>query len=248
VDFTFWDKDLKRYVNPQGLVDYSAWKKKTNNLDRFLSQIATADPSANETEEKCLLINGYNAAVLKLTLDHYPLETIQDIKGTFTEKRFQFRHTRVSLDDLENRLRGKGDPRIHAALVSAAVSSCLLRREAYVPTSLDAQLDDQVHIWLSNERWNHFQPEQGRAEVSAIFKWYEGDFERNGRTVRDFLRENAPRKYVDFLSHSDYEIAYMPFDWSLNDQSASTRFYLLSRLWSRVKNWIPFGMKTQPRP
>ncbi len=246
LDVALWEKELKRYVNSQGQVDYSSWKKRTANLDRILSQLADAGPADNDADEKCLWINAYNVAAVRLALDHYPLESVQDIKGTFTEKRFQLQHTQVSLDDLENHLRSKGDPRIHAALVCATNGSPLLRREAYVPEKLDSQLDDQVRTWLASDRWNRYQPQLNRVEISSIFKWYEPDFEKDDQTVRLFLKQYAPRKYADFLSRLDYEIAYMPFNWSLNDQAGSSRFLLLSRLWSTVKSWIPFGGGKEP--
>ena len=243
IDLELWEKELKRYVNNQGLVDYANWKKRTANLDRIMSQFAEAHPPASDADEKCLWINAYNAAAIRLILDHYPLESIQDINGTFTEKRFQVQHTRVSLDDVENRLRSKGDPRIHAALVCAATGSPMLRREAYVSEKLDSQLDEQVRTWLATDRLNRYQPQLNRVEISSIFKWYEPDFEKNGRTVRLFLKQYAPGNYAELLSRPDYEIAYMPFNWSLNDQADSSRFLLLSKLWSTVKSWIPFGGK-----
>src|SRR2546428_5246082 len=238
IDLELWEKELKRYVNNQGLVDYANWKKRTANLDRIMSQFAEAHPPASDADEKCLWINAYNAAAILLILEHYPLESIQDINGTFTEKRFQVQHTRVSLDDVENRLRSKGDPRIHAALVCAATGSPMLRREAYVSEKLDSQLDEQVRTWLATDRLNRYQPQLNRVEISSIFKWYEPDFEKNGRTVRLFLKQYAPGNYAELLSRPDYEIAYMPFNWSLNDQADSSRFLLLSKLWSTVKSWI----------
>jgi hypothetical protein len=113
---------------------------------------------------------------------------------------------KVSLDDIEKRIRWLGDPRIHATLVCASRSCPPLRREAYVATSLDAQLDDNVRAWLSREDLNQFFPERHAAEVSMIFKWYRKDF----GSVPQFLSRYGPQG-------SYTNIDYKPYQWGLND-------------------------------
>src|SRR5260370_38215622 len=86
----------------------------------------------------------------------------------------------VSLDGIETELRNLGDPRIHAALVCAARSCPPLRREANAADKLDAQLDANVTEWLAMRDRNELVPENNKASVRIIFKWYKGDFARNG--------------------------------------------------------------------
>ena len=98
----------------------------------------------------------------------------------------------MSLDDIETTLRNMGDPRIHAAIVCASRGCPPLRREAYVESRLKTQLDDSTRSWLANPKRNQFFPERRIAEVNPIFKWYKGDFEKNGGSVRSFLAKYAP--------------------------------------------------------
>jgi hypothetical protein len=112
-----------------------------------------------------------------------------------------------------------GDPRIHAALVCAARSCPPLRREAYAGDKLDPQLDANVSEWLAMRDRNQFIPGKNRVSVSMIFKWYKGDFEKNGGSVEGFLAK------------------YAPYHWGLNDTSdlgrdhSSSKFY-----WDYLRN------------
>src|SRR5260370_38935343 len=123
----------------------------------------------------------------------------------------------VSLDGIETELRNMGDPRIHAALVCAARSGPPLRREADAADKLDAQLDANVSEWLAMPGRNQFVPEKNRASVSMIFKWYKGDFEKNGGSVEAFLAKYAPS--AQFLLASKTTLKYEPYHWGLNDTS-----------------------------
>lgn len=66
------------------------------------------------------------------------------------------------------------------------------RREAYMESRLDAQLDDNTRTWLADSSRNQFFPERRVAEVNPTSKWYRADFEKNGGSVKTFLAKYAP--------------------------------------------------------
>ncbi|MGF2075840.1 DUF547 domain-containing protein, partial [Enterococcus casseliflavus] len=70
------------------------------------------------------------------------------------------------------------EPRVHMALVCAAVSCPKLRNQPYEGATLNSQLDSQVRDFLKDPR--HFRIDRTRetVHVSEIFRWYEGDFAR----------------------------------------------------------------------
>jgi uncharacterized protein DUF547 len=232
---------LKKFVNDQHQVDYSRLEKdgrgRLEDYIRNLGQPSAQPLSANETE--ALLINAYNAFTVEWVVQNYPLASIWRTDAPFTNARHRLGGKMVSLDEIESELRARRDPRIHAALVCAARSCPPLRREAYVPDRLDEQLDDSLREWLANTSLNRFDPSQGKAEISPIFKWYSKDFEAYPGGLEGFPRKYAPQQIVTELGDRRLEISFREYDWGLNDQSEVGESY--SRLQyaiDRLRNWF----------
>ena len=232
IDPAIWDALAKQYVTPQSRVGYARWKANARDreeLDRYLQQIAQPWPAGlTQDARKATLIDAYNALTVRWILQNYPVESIWRTPHPFTKARHRVNGGMVSLDDIETELRNMHDPRIHGALVCAARSCPPLRREAYLPESINSQLDDNVRAWLANPAWNEFSPDRRSARVSMIFKWYRQDFTAAGTTVAKFLRV-AP----------DAQIYYMPYHWGLNDTSSlgadySNVKFLRDKLWNSL--------------
>ena len=149
-----------------GVVDYTGLLEERATLRRYLAQLAATDPDALAPDARTALwINAYNAFTLELVLDH--LGRIDGIRDIPSGKRWKAERWKVgaatySLDAIEHEiLRPQGDPRVHFALVCASVSCPDLRAEAYLPGTLDAQLDDAPRAEVPLE---HAPPAQiGRA-------------------------------------------------------------------------------------
>jgi len=52
--------------------------------------------------------------------------------------------------------------------------------------------------------------------VSAIFKWFAGDFDKEGG-VHAFLTRYAPEAARAALADSKTKITFLDYDWSLNE-------------------------------
>jgi hypothetical protein len=118
-------------------------------------------------------------------------------------------------------------PRIHAAVVCAAVSCPPLRNEAFVADKLDWQLDDQMRQFLSDDQSNTIYISEDRVRLSSIFKWYAEDFEKGQQgfnSLKDLIYvyqadiANDPQQ-LTFLQKQDFSIRYLDYDWRLNDIS-----------------------------
>src|SRR5438046_809342 len=76
------DRVLKARVKNER-VDYVALKKDSKDLDAWLkSASAVTEAEFNrwtQPQQLAFLINLYNAATLKLIVDHYPVKSIKDI-------------------------------------------------------------------------------------------------------------------------------------------------------------------------
>jgi len=224
-----FERLLNKYVNDQGLVNYGAWKQDAADisaLDNYLKQFADKiDNAAQENERAASLVNAYNAFVLRWILSGYPIESIWQLKDSFTAKRYDIGGGKVSLDDIEHgTLRPLIGYRAHAVLVCAARSCPPLQRFAYTPSQLDEQIDTAYRDWLSRSDLNRFMPDARKIEISSIFNWCKDDFDKAGGVAK-ILAQYAPQQYHDFLASGNFETSYLPYDWGLNDQSNHGKEY-----------------------
>jgi hypothetical protein len=106
------------------------------------------------------------------------------------------------------------DPRIHFALNCASRSCPPIG--VYDAARIDAQLDLAAASFVANDV--AIDPRAGVVRLSAIFKWYAGDF--GGRAgVLAFLKERLPDgEGRDWLRRQGpyVKLIYHPYDWGLN--------------------------------
>jgi len=235
IDHKEFDQLLKKYVNDQGLVNYGAWKQNAADLaalDDYLKQFAAKidNAPAQGNEKAASLVNAYNAFVLRWVLSNYPVESIWQLKDSFSGKRNEIGGRKVSLDDIEHgTLRPLIGYRAHAVLVCAARSCPPLQRFAYLGDKFDEQDEAASRAWLARDDLNKFLPNEKRVEISSIFKWFEQDFDNPGGLSK-ILRRYAPQPVREFAASGKYEIKYLPYNWGLNDQGPHGRNYSRTQL------------------
>lgn len=233
-DHSDFDAILGRYVT-DGLVDYEALGA-SGALDPYLRRLAETDPqSLGEDDQLAFWLNAYNALTIKLILDNYPTAGILrltpvGVRGTtvlIPKINSPFEQTvgivggkERSLEEIEHGIiRAEFDePRIHFALVCAALSCPPLRAEAYTGADLDAQLQDQGDVFLHDERKNVIPGPGGeRIHISKIFKWFGGDFGDGDAGVQKYLAQFFDGEVAEKLSAGGYDIDHTRYDWTLND-------------------------------
>lgn len=233
-----YEDTLNTYVNDQGLVAYAQLQQNREALDRFNGAIAVVDPDTyqawSEAEQIAFLINAYNSFTLQSIIEQNPLKaSIRDIPGVWKLNRFAIAGEEKTLDNIEHdTLRVDfNEPRIHAALVCAAMSCPPLRTEPFTGEKLDQQLDQQVKAWLSNPTIGlRIDRQQGRVYLSKIFDWF-GDDWKPSFAVKDQFAGNDKERAVlnfisgylddtdrDYLQQGNYQISYLDYDWALNQQ------------------------------
>jgi hypothetical protein len=229
-----FDRLLKKYVNEQGLVNYGAWKQNAvdlSALDEYLHQFAAkADKAAQGNEKAASLVNAYNASVLRWILSYYPIESIWQLKDSFSAKRHDVGRRKIALDDIEHGiLRPLISYRAHSALVCAARSCPPLQRFAYTADKFNEQDDAAYRTWLAREDLNRFLPNEEKVEISSIFKWFKQDFDSAGG-IPKILGHYAQPAVREFAASGKYQIKYLSYNWGLNDQGSHGRNYGRSQL------------------
>lgn len=228
-----WTEVLTKHVTGDR-VDYAALKKDHAPLDRYLSQLHAVKPeqlaSWTRQQQLAFWINAYNAHCVSLVVSEYPVDSIKDIGGLFSsvwKKAFidmpafnpSGKPAPLSLDDIEHKILRPTfkDARVHAAVNCASASCPALRPEAFVAEHLDQQLDEQVRKWLADPTRNMFDKTKSRADISAIFDWFEEDFVRDGGGVVAWIAKYAPEANSSWLKSGKVAVKYFDYSWKLND-------------------------------
>ena len=219
-----WDGLLKKYVDDKGMVNYKGWQGDSLALNAYLLDLSMHLPSQSwtSTDRLAYWLNAYNAFTVQRILRGYPVKSIKDLGGTkiFVDTPWDQHFIKLdgkaySLNDIEHRIIRKQfkDNRIHMALVCAAMSCPRLRDEAYIGPRLNEQLDDQGRDFVNNPVKNKLTPTD-KPQLSSIFNFYPKDFTKNGSTsIADFVNRYANQKIKP-----DASLAYLPYNWSLNEQ------------------------------
>lgn len=228
-----WTEVLRAAVRDGGF-DYALVKKDRAKFDGYLAALRAVTPAelAGWTKEQrfAFWINAYNAFCIQRVVDSYPLKSIRKLDGAFGitsvfEKPFiplQAHHPdgkneELALNDLEHkilRVQFK-DARLHAAINCASESCPPLRNEAFVAERLDAQLEEQMKAFVNDPARNTIDPAKGELAVSEIFKWFEEDFERDAKSVKEYLVRFAPAEKHEFIRGA--KLRHRDYSWDLND-------------------------------
>lgn len=217
-----FDKILRARVRGDGF-DYAGLKADPKPLDAYLENLAGISEEAFErwtqAEQEAFVINLYNATMLKIVVDHYPVGSVKDLGFAFGVFRRPTVHAwgkALSLRALEKDYARKrfGDYRVHFALVCASKGCPPLRAEAYTGARLDAQLEDQGRRFFAQREKNRVEPGERTLYVSPILKWYAEDFDAAGGPI------GVARRYLTIHERESlkdgFKVKYTDYDWSLN--------------------------------
>ncbi|WP_350286302.1 DUF547 domain-containing protein [uncultured Croceitalea sp.] len=207
------DHFFKTYVK-QGKVDYSAIKEQPKALDELMALAnAIAVKKADARSYQAFWINTYNLAVIKGIVANYPIKSPLDKTGFFDKIKYDVGGQSITLNDIENKLlRGNfpKESRFHFVLVCAGLGCPPIIANAYLPDTLDAQLQKQTELSLNNP--NFIQTKGKKVLISQLFDWYKSDFTQDGLNEVEYINQFRTEK-LDPKS----KIGYYNYNWSLNE-------------------------------
>ena len=196
-------------------VDYRKLVANSAGLDELIDQIKKQDLTAlAESNKKAFLINSYNLLVINQVIENWPTKSVVEIGGFFESNKVVIGGKKMTLNDLENKeIRTVyNDPRVHFVLVCGANGCPPIINKAYLPATLNAQLDLQTKIAMNNPNFIQVN-EDGDVKISEIFNWYKEDFLAKGNII-EYINS-----YRDIPISVEQKPRYYPYDWSINVRS-----------------------------
>ncbi|MCB0668934.1 MAG: DUF547 domain-containing protein [Saprospiraceae bacterium] len=221
VDHQEWTKLLSAHVSPQGWVDYPGFQRDSLKLKAYLELLSSSHPNDkywSRDEQLAYWINAYNAFTVKLIIDHYPVESIKDIKkgipfvNTVWDIKFiSIEGHEYDLNNIEHGIIRKyfDEPRIHFAVNCASVSCPKLLNEAYTAGHLEEQLTNAAEGFLADPLRNKVS----EFKVSSIFSWFRGDFKKEAGSLIKFINKYAPEPIPE-----NSELTFLDYNWQLNEK------------------------------
>ena len=224
-------------------VDYAHLKENRAELDRYIAELGRTTPEALERAPRedrlAFWINAYNACMLLIVIDHYPIEaggaglfgsvrnlvagypenSVWQIRDVFTRDHCAVAGERRSQDEIEHEIIRPRfqEPRIHFAVNCAARSCPVLWPEAYEGSRLEEQLERAV-VQLMATR-DHFQLTPGdpaTLRLNKVLDWYREDFDGIAG-LRHFFAEYLEGGDREVVLRNDTRVEFVEYDWTLND-------------------------------
>lgn len=231
VDHSTWDRLLQKYVDQDGMVDYTTWKASKSDrgaLKQYLATLSAADANARTTKQGKLAywINAYNALTVQGILDVYPTSSIRNHTAKligyniWDDLLLPVGNQKYSLNQIEHEvLRKLGEPRIHFAIVCASIGCPRLLNEAYTPEKLDSQLADNTRDFFGRKKNLQVALARRSIRVSAILDWFGEDFGPTRQKALASLAKYMPDEPAkDLIAGEDFSVSYLDYDWSLNER------------------------------
>ncbi|TEU04712.1 DUF547 domain-containing protein [Candidatus Bathyarchaeota archaeon] len=219
---------LSSYVGSEGNVDYSSLEA-DKTVEEFADWLETFDRKSLEAvnEKIAFWINAYNmliiySVIIRLRKDLKYAETGN--RGRFQRLTFFYKTKykiggkKYNFSQIEKILRSASDPRVHFAMSCASQSCPALRNSLYARKTLDHELDNAARAFIRSPQGLRLDKENKTIYLSAIFKWYEKDFEKTSESVLSFVEKYLRKEDRDFVkaNRSEMKVDFLPYDWGLN--------------------------------
>jgi len=235
IDHSILDALLKKYVDGDGYVNYTAWKQSGRDrkaLRSYLQQLSRADrrKQAGRNARLAFWINAYNAVTIEGILQEYPPTSIRKHTSKlggyniWDDLPLLVGNQAYSLNDIEHKiLRKMREPRIHFAIVCASVGCPRLMNEAYTAKKLNSQLAANSRDFFSRRQNFQYDANSGTVYLSSILKWFGSDFGKTEPARLAAIRAYLPRAFRQGGPIPRVRIRYLDYNWNLNDQKSKPR-------------------------
>ena len=150
-------------TNAEGinLVDYpNLTKANVDTLKSYVTRMSQINiTNYNRNEQLAFWLNLYNALVVQIVADYYPIDTVQEVNispglfsvGPWGANLVTIEGTQLSLDDIQNRIIRAiwNDPRTHYAINDGTIGGANLGKQAFQGSTIDTQLNQAAVQYAS---------------------------------------------------------------------------------------------------
>ena len=229
IDHSSWNDLLSRNVRKRNdgvnLFNYAGISDADrSNLAGFIANLSGISISQyNRAEQLAYWINLYNALTVQVMLDHYPVDSIRDIKispglfviGPWNASIVSIEDENLSLNDIEHRILRPiwRDPRLHYVLNCASIGCPNLLNRAYPSSGMDKLLDQAATTYVNDPRGVSIV--NGKVSVSKIYDWFIADFGGSEKTVLRHIQQFAKPQLAARLREIG-KLSGEHYDWSIN--------------------------------
>ena len=198
-----------------GKVDYKSIVKDPSSINELLDIAKRINiPKNNRADYQAFWINAYNLLVIKSIVDNYPIKSPLEKAGFFDLKKHVIGGKEITLNDIEHKMLRAvfpKEPRFHFVLVCAGLGCPPIINKAYLPKTLNVQLEKQTKLALNNPEF--IQVEKKKVKISQIFEWYRSDFTKDGKSLVNFINQYR----IDKLPEKA-KVSFYPYNWALNER------------------------------
>lgn len=228
VDHSAWQAFLDRYTMMAGpsnqvLVRYGAVTPQDRQALRAYLRSLEAVPVRQlpRREQLPFWVNLFNAQVVSVVLDHYPLGSIRDVRfgwwrsGPWSEPLLRVEGKALSLEDIADHILRPlwRDSRIHYVLNRGSLGSPDLPRLALTAANAPAVVEAAARGFVNHPRAVTVTGDQWT--LSSVYDWYDDDFGNSFLEIKAAIMLFAgPELTRRLKTLKDADYAY---DWRLND-------------------------------
>jgi len=208
------DAFFNTYVK-NGKVNYKTIKTDDASLSELIGMAEKITVSKeNEKEYQAFWINAYNLSVIKSVVENYPIKSPLNKAGFFDGIKHSVGGKKITLNDMEHKMLRAVFPkeaRFHFVLVCAGLGCPPIITKAYLPNTLETQLQEQTEKALNDS--NFVRINKNKVKLSQIFDWYKKDFTQGGKSLVEYVNQFRKEKLPE-----NAKVGYYAYDWTLNQQ------------------------------
>ncbi len=214
---------LKAVVHSDGVRWDQLGPAQKEQLKTFLAYIADAKSADQPSRDAQLAfwINAYNACVMKLILDHMPIEDVMKIPGFRDRLKCTVAGAERTLVNIESDVIRPlfSEPKVHFALWWGIKGGPRLSAVPYEEKTLKQTLEAQAETFVGDTQNVAFSSNPVELTLSPLFDWYKSDFGKTEDGVLAFIRKRVPKDKKAFVPKKWSYVKFASLDWTL-DQGA----------------------------
>jgi len=245
-DHTLWTRVLQSYASTakidgiqETVVDYETLRRRADpDFANYLDKLADFDPatlSGSREETLAFWLNAYNAFAVRQVVNNpcrvvfgkfcWPARSIRALGG-LGQKNWDVPVGKIgnrdyTLRQIQAVVGSLNDSRAWSCMVSACVSCPSLLNAAYLPQTLDAQMNLSAALYLNDTGKGLSLDRNGLSlKLSPIFEWNRDAIARQHGSVINYIltyMEASPATKLFIATNANrLKVSYFDYKWELN--------------------------------